>query len=439
MSARATGIEQAAPVAVITEYSPELPLVNVSLSLRVGSELDPPGKEGLSEVLMRLMRRTAGARDADENDRLVDRLGASLGADVAASTMGFHGTVISRSYPDFVLLLRDTLAEPSFQADEFERLKREIHSELVESLDNDRSLARRWFRKKMFAGHPYGRPVSGTPKSLESLELSDAQSLHERALVQENLICAFAGDVDPERANASAEVLRSALRRGQQPETSTAPPSPPSGRRLVIVDKPDRTQTQILVGCLGTHPHDEDHTALHVANTIFGGTFTARLTQEVRAKRGWSYGAYSSLPFDRCRHAFSMWTFPKASDAAQCLKLELDLLEQWVKDGVTKKELAWAKRYLVRSHAFALDTAAKRVSLKLDAELYQLPAGYYQEYEARVQAVTLEQANEAIRNRISADNLLVTIVGTASEIQGPVEGAIDRLSASETVPFDDLS
>jgi len=388
---------------------------------------------------MRLMRRTAGARDADENDRLVDRLRASLGADVAASTMGFNGTVISRSYPDFVLLLGDTLAEPSFQADEFERLKREIHSELVESLDNDRSLARRWFRKKMFAGHPYGRPVSGTPKSLESLELSDAQSLHERALVQENLICAFAGDVDPERANASAEVLRSALRRGQQPETSTAPPSPPSGRRLVIVDKPDRTQTQILVGCLGTHPHDEDHTALHVANTIFGGTFTARLTQEVRAKRGWSYGAYSSLPFDRCRHAFSMWTFPKASDAAQCLKLELDLLEQWVKDGVTKKELAWAKRYLVRSHAFALDTAAKRVSLKLDAELYQLPAGYYQEYEARVQAVTLEQANEAIRNRISADNLLVTIVGTASEIQGPVEGAIDRLSASETVPFDDLS
>src|SRR5690606_5529170 len=360
------------------------------------------------------------------------------GAEVAASTMGFHGTVISRSYPDFVLLLRDTLAEPSFQADEFERLKREIHGELVESLDNDRSLARRWFRKKMFAGHPYGRPVSGTPKSLESLELSDAQSLHERALVQENLICAFAGDVDPERANASAEVLRSALRRGQQPETSTAPPSPPSGRRLVIVDKPDRTQTQILVGCLGTHPHDEDHTALHVANTIFGGTFTARLTQEVRAKRGWSYGAYSSLPFDRCRHAFSMWTFPKASDAAQCLKLELDLLEQWCTEGVTKKELAWAKRYLMRSHAFALDTAAKRVGLKLDAELYQLPAGYYEEYEARIGAVTLEAANQAVRQRISPRNLLITIVGTAKDIQGPVCDAIDGLESCEVIAFDDL-
>lgn len=439
MSAQPTAIEQAATVGVITEYSPELPLVNASLSFRVGSELDPPGKEGLSEVLMRLMRRNAGGRDADDNDRLVDRLGASLSADVSASTMGFHGTAISRSHAEFVRLLCDTLGAPRFQADEFERLKREIHGELIESLDNDRSLARRWFRKRMFAGHPYGRPVSGTPQSLESLELADAYALYERALTQANLICAFAGEVTPEQAEASAQALRGALRPGESLPTTTQSPVAPDGRQLVLVDKPDRSQTQILVGCIGTHPRDEDHTALHVANTIFGGTFTARLTQEVRAKRGWSYGAYSSLPFDRCRHAFSMWTFPKAGDAAACLKLELDLLEQWVSGGVTDEELAWAKRYLVRSHAFALDTAAKRVSLKLDAELYHLPAGYYQDYENRVQAVTLEQVNEAVRRRISADNLLITIVGTASEIQGPVETAIDRLNRSETVAFDDLS
>ena len=439
MSARAPEAERKAPLGVITEYSPELPLVNVSLSLRMGSELDPPGKEGLSEVLMRLMRRNAAGRDADDNDRLVDRLGGSLGADVSPSTMGFHASVIARSYQEFVKLLCDTLGEPRFQADEFERLKREIHGELIESLDNDRALGRRWFRKRLFAGHPYGRPVSGTPESLERLELADALALYQRALVRENLICAFAGEVSPDRAEASAQALQGTLRPGQRLETTSEAPRAPDGRRLVIVDKPDRTQTQLLIGCLGTHPKDLDHTALHVANTIFGGTFTARLTQEVRAKRGWSYGAYSSLPFDRCRHAFSMWTHPKADDAGPCLKLELDMLEQWVNQGVTEEELAWAKRYLVRSHAFALDTAAKRVSLKLDAELYQLPPGYYQEYESRVQAVTLDQANDAIRKRISADNLLVTIVGTASDIQGPVEAAIDRLSGSEVVPFDDLS
>lgn len=423
---------------VLTEYSPELPLVNLSISLRVGSEFDPPGKEGLGEILMRLMRRNAGGRDADDNDRIVDRLGASLGADVVPSTMGFHGTVISRSYGEFVELLRETVAAPAFNEAEFARLKREMHGELIESLDNDRALARRWFRRRLFAGHPYGRPVSGTPKSLERIDLADVEALYRRLLFTGNLVFGFAGNVATTTAEASASEIAKGIAVGPAQAGTSEPPAGIEGRHLVLVDKPERTQTQIIIGCMGTHTQDEDHTALHVANTIFGGTFTARLTQEVRAKRGWSYGAYSSLPFDRCRHAFSMWTFPKASDAAACIKLELDLLEQWRSQGVTKKELAWAKRYLVRSHAFALDTAAKRVNLQLDAELYQLPDRYYENYEERVQAVTLEQANESIQRRISTDNLLVSVVGTASEIQAPVEAAIANLRGSETVAFDDL-
>src|SRR5690606_30281998 len=116
-------------------------------------------------------------------------------------------------------------------------------------------------------------------------------------------------------------------------------PSPRSGRNLVVVDKPERSQTQILIGGLGSSPHDPDHVPLLVANTVFGGTFTARLSEEVRSKRGWSYGAYSSLPYDRRRQAFSMWTFPASTDAAACVALELQLLESWVTEGITEAEL----------------------------------------------------------------------------------------------------
>ena len=210
----------------------------------------------------------------------------------------------------------------------------------------------------------------------------------------------------------------------------------PPGRRLVLVDKPERTQTQILIGGLGTHPTDPDHTALLVGNTIFGGTVTARLTEEVRSKRGWSYGAYSSLPFDRRRQAFSMWTFPKAEDAAPCIALELEMLKAFRERGVTKKELAWAKRYLVRSHAFAVDTAAKRVGLALDSVLYDLPPGYYENYLARVRAVTLDDVNAALRARIPERDLLIVVVGTAADIRDAVERAIPELSHTEVVRFD---
>src|SRR5690606_22342107 len=254
-------VPETLPCRVITEHSPALPLVNLSVSLRSGSELDPPGKEGLGEVLVRLMRRNAGGRDAAENDRIVDGLGASLGADVVPSTMGFHATVIARSFDEFVNLLRDTVSAPGFSAAELERLKREMHGELIESLDNDRSLARRWFRRKLFAGHPYGRPVSGTPKSLETIELADVEQLYRQAFVLDNLVFAFAGDISPDAAEAAATAIAGPLPSDPPPATSERDPTAPDGRRLVIVDKPERTQTQILMGGLGTHPADPDHTA----------------------------------------------------------------------------------------------------------------------------------------------------------------------------------
>jgi zinc protease len=252
----------------------------------------------------------------------------------------------------------------------------------------------------------------------------------------ENLIFAFSGDIDRARAEALADQLRAQLATGPGPDDSIGDPAVIPGRRLTLVDKPDRTQTQIMIGGLGTHPTDPDHLALHVANTVFGGTFTARLTQEVRAKRGWSYGAYSSLPIDRRRQAFSMWTFPKAEDAAPCIQLQLEMLHALRTKGITKKELAWAKKYLVRSHAFALDTASKRVGLLLDSALYGLPAGYYEDYIERIKAVSLENANASVVQRISEDDLLVTVVGTAPQIGDAIKSAIPNLASSEIVPYD---
>lgn len=363
-------------------------------------------------------------------------LGGSLGIDAAPSSVAFSGAVIARSLEPFVELFADVLNRPGFSEEELGRLKRETQSDIVESRDNDRALARRWFNRAVFAGHPYGRSVSGTIPSIESIEPADIRAHFERTLRGRALLFALAGDVDREAAERLAERLAGATARVDAPSLATPAPVGPRGRRLVFVDKPERTQTQILIGGLGSHPHDSDHIALHVANTVFGGTFTARLTEEVRSKRGWSYGAYSSLPYDRARQAFSMWTFPKAEDAAPCIALELDLLHAWRERGITKRELAWAKRYLVRSHAFAIDTASKRVSLALDERLHELPAGYHADYTKHVQAVTLEEANAAVRARISEDDLVVTVVGTEARIGGAVRDAIAGLSHAETVAFD---
>ncbi|HEY5373203.1 MAG TPA: pitrilysin family protein [Polyangiaceae bacterium] len=438
MSATATVIRlgDAGGAAVLLETSRALPLVSISIGLKTGAILDAPGKEGTTRLLSRLMRRTAGGLEAQVIDTRIDSLGASLGADVAHSTMVFQATVISRSLNAFVDLLVDVLARPGLAAAELERLQRETLAELKDSLDDDRGLARRFFRQRFFGSHPYGRSVSGTPTSVPAISPADVKAVFQRSFVRENLVFAFSGDLDAAGASQIAQRISDALTSGAAPVDTTPEPVPVPGRRLVVVDKPERTQTQILIGCLGSNARDEDHVPLLVANTIFGGTFTARMTQEVRSKRGWSYGAYSNVPIDRQRQSFSMWTFPKADDAGPCLRLELDMLRELRENGVTKQELSWAKRYLVRSHAFAIDTAAKRVGLALDQALYDLPEDYYSRYLERVQAVTLDQANASVQNRLSVDDILVTVVGTNSVIGDAVRDAVVGLASAEVVPFD---
>jgi zinc protease len=410
--------------------------VSFTIAERTGALEDPVGKEGLYRMTSRLIRRTGAGLSPEELDLRIDSLGAALGVEVGQSAATFQGTVISRSLDAFSDLLIGVLSKPGLTEHEFGKLKRETLAELVEVRDHDRDLAQRWFGRKLFAGHPYGRSVSGTEDSVTTVNRDDVSSLYSLVTTSKNLVFAFAGDIDTARANSIAERIIAALPAGEMRTDSIPEPVMKPGRHLVIVDKPERTQTQILIGCLGTHPHDSDHLALHVGNTIFGGTFTARLMQEVRAKRGWSYGAYASAPYDRHRRSFTMWTFPKASDAAACIALELELLEKWVSGGVTPKELAWAKRYLVRSHAFAIDTATKRVGQALDEEVYALPAGYHSGYTDRIRALSLEDVNAAIRKRITPDDLLVCVVGTAAEIESSVRAAIPRLESTEIVPFD---
>lgn len=425
------------PIQTLLESSRALPLVAISIALREGAAADPLGREGCARLAARLMRRTAGGLDPQQLDARIDSLGAALSVDASHSSVAFQGVVVSRSLPRFLDLVTDMLGRPGLSSEELERLRRETLGELTEVLDNDRSLALRWFRRRLFGEDPFGRSVSGTRASIAALTPADVAAFFAAQVRANNLVLALAGDLDEAQAARAAAQIAAAVPAGVT-SIPTRLDDPPRrvGRHLVIVDKPDRSQTQILIGGLGTRADDPDHTALLVANTVFGGTFGARLAREIRVERGWSYGAYSSLTVDRRRHAFSLWTFPKAEDAGPCIRHQLTMLERWVADGVTATELEQAQSYLTRSHVFAIDTAAKRVGLALDEELYGLPPAYHERYPERVRAVTRDEVNAAIRRRISPEDLLVVVLGTEHAVGHALREAIPGLASVETVPYD---
>jgi zinc protease len=421
---------------VFVEPSPALPLVSVVVAFRSGSAHDPVGREGLARITGRMLRRGAEGWSSEAIERTIDLLGGELGVDVSQSASTVHFEVIRRSLEPVVELVSTLIARPSFDEGELGRLVREAEAELIEARDSDGSLCARAFRRTLFAGHPYGRRVAGNIPSLRAMGRSEVASFYETHYTRENAAVVISGDVDVEEGQVIAERLLANLPAGASVPDPVQPPPRRSGRRLVFVDKPERTQTQMIVGGLGTHPSDPDHMALLVANTAFGGTFTSRLMNEVRSKRGWSYGASSRVGFDRQRDAFTMWTAPKASDAAACLALKLELLHALRKDGITREELGFVKKYLVRSHAFEVDTARKRVYQKLESAIYDLPDGYHERQIEQIEGVSLEEANAAIRERLSEDDLVISVVGTHGQIGDAVAKAIPRLAAAQVDPFD---
>ena len=207
------------------------------------------------------------------------------------------------------------------------------------------------------------------------------------------------------------------------------------GRHVVIIDKPERTQTQLFIGTLGARTHDRNLFPLIVSNTAFGGTFSGPLMQQVRAVRGWSYGAYSRLLHSTQRDAWYMGTAPAAEYSADCATLQLDLLERWVAGGINKAELGFARHYLVNSHCFDRDTPSKRLEARLDVELLGIPRSYIDKYDQRIAAVTRQQANEATRARISTRDLTIVVVATANEVASSFE-RLSGVKSLEIVPFD---
>lgn len=422
---------------LMAEPSRELPIVGITVALRVGAVHEPVDKSGLGRLVARMLRRGCEGLAAEQIDERLDALGAELGVSVGLGSTALHVECLSRSLDQVVELVSALLATPTFVPQELGKLVRQTEAEIVESRDNDGFLAGRALRRQLFAGHPHAVRVGGVPATLRRIGREELCQFHAERYHRDHALVGIWGDVESSRVEAIAERLLARLPRGAPAGYPVPEPAPPVGRRMVVVDKPDRNQTQMVLGTLGTRPTDDDHVALLVANVALGGTFSSRLVQEIRAKRGWSYGASSHLAVGRVRESFSAWCAPSAADAPACLSLLLELVARWQDEGISDDELRFCQSYLRRSYAFEIDTPKKRVGQGLDRLLLGLPDDYHSRLVERIGEVTLEQARAAVRRRIDPDRLWVSVVGTDAEIGGTIRAAVPGLAQALVVPYDD--
>jgi zinc protease len=408
---------------LLVEENHDLPLVRAQVALRVGAGDDAAELDGLTNFASELMGRGAAGRSRAEIDAAFDALGTNLDVMTDYDGVTFDFTVLRERLEAALTLLADVILRPDFPALEADKLKREIAAQLDELRDDDGQLARRFFTRALYDTHPYGRTVLGTDASLATLSVDGARGWHARALRGGNVVFGVAGDVGADDAAQAIARHFAALPAGGS-EAGARPTVPRrKGLRLTLIDKPERTQSQILLGQPAPRWHDPNFLALQVATTAFGGTFTARLMDEVRSKRGLSYGASARLGQGRGAKALVAHVFPSLEQTPETLELVLRLWREWVEQGVTDEEVAFARGYLAKSFAFSVATPEDRLELHTALDLAGMPRDHAETFAARVQKVERADALRALGQHLTARDLEITIVTTAEELRPKLEEA----------------
>lgn len=424
-------------MSVLVESSDVLPLVDVEVAFPVGSLHDPAGCEGLAQLTGHLMRRGPRGLSQERFEDRLARLGARISVQVSMRSTRIRATVLRRNVEPLLELLAGVVWQPALRSSDFSKLKRQAQAGLTARLDDDQTLGAVCFRGALFGEHPYGRSLNGYADSLARIGAEDVRRFYARHLQQSAFATGVAGDL--RETEASRLVASCFPRPGRRKHK--APHVPPAharrGRHVVIVDKPERTQTQLFIGTLGARTRDRDLFPLVVSNAAFGGTFSSPLMQQVRAVRGWSYGAHSQLLHSTQRDAWYMWTAPAAGYSAECAALQLELLERWVEGGIKKAELSFAQRYLINSHCFDRDTPSKRLEARLDVKVLGIPPSYVDKFDHLVARVTRQQANDATKAKISTRDLTIVVVATATDVASSFE-RLPGVKSLQIVPFDQL-
>ena len=393
-----------------------IPILSLKAVFKGGAVLDPEGREGRAYMASGLLDEGAGPYDSQAFQARLEDLAIHLRFDAGLDSFSVGLKTLSEYSDEAFEMLRLAMVEPRFDAEPVERIRGQILVQIVRGAeDPDRIASRNWF-DYAFPDHPYGRPVMGTPETLNRLTADDLRRLVTDQLTRDRLTIGVVGDITPERL---AGLLDKTF--GSLPERGVAldiPYGTPQAKGRTIIIERDIPQSIVLFGHGGLKRDDEDFYAGYVMNYILGGSgFTARLTDEIRVKRGLAYGVYSYLsPMDYAA-LFMGRVATENSSVAESLDILRAEFARMRDDGVSEQELIDAKTYLTGSFPLRLDSNGKIARLLVGIQLENLGIDYIERRNDYIEAVTLEDISRVARRLLRPEDLEVVIVGKPENIQ----------------------
>jgi zinc protease len=413
----------------------KLPLVHITLMVKNGSERDPVGKEGLADLTAEMVTLGTESRDGQQLALEMEQLGARYSASSGQDASFVEIAGLADTFPTLMDLLGDMLLQPAFPQKEMQLSQQRRIASLIQQRDQAEVVADEIIYQRLLAGTPYAHPAYGTIQSLGGLSAEDPRSFYHRHYSPEEAMLLVIGDLTTQEIGKKADAMLGGWKGAGKGESHLPQPTRPKGRRIIAVNRPDLTQSQIRVGLLGITRRDADYIPFKVMNYIFGGGgFACRLMQRIRAEKGYTYGVASTFQAGRITGPFIISTFTPTATTVPVVEEILTLMEEFIAEGARAQELEDAQRFFTGSFPLKLETPAQMAGELLQLELYDIPFDYLSSYRAAIERVTLEKINSLASTYLVPADLTLVVVGRAEEFIEPLRnwGDVEIVEYSET-------
>jgi zinc protease len=400
----------------------KLPTVAFNLVLQSGSERDPVTMPGLASMTAALLNEGTQTRDAMKVSNDLEAIGASVNVGASADGTSATLSVLSKNLDKGLEIYTDILTHPAFAQKDFERLRDQRVTGLIQQRDRPPMIASNAFNYVLYtASHPYGNNASGTEESLGKMTVADIQKFYSDNYRPNNGTLIVVGDVTMSQIKDKLDGMLSGWT--SKDVASFTVPAPPQvdQTRVYLVDKPGAPQSEVRIGDPAVARNTPDFFPLLVMNRVLGGQFTSRLNLNIRERHGYTYGVSTRFTYQKGVGPFVAGggiVSAKTDSALIEFVKEIDSMQQ---HGLTADELDFSKKGTVGGFALSFETPAQIAGALQNIVLYGLPDDYYRTYLQNIDKVSLDDVNRVASKYLKMKNMVVLVVGDLASIRPGIE------------------
>lgn len=416
----------------------EVPLVQANLVVLSGAAADVPGQFGAASMTAAMLDEGAAGKAALALADEIEFLGATV-----STSASFDASAVRLSTPaarlgDAMALMAQVALTPDFPETDFNRLRTERLTSLLQARDDASALVGLAFPRLLYGPeHRYGTGAAGTEATLKALGVAELRAFHRAHYRPDNAVLIVVGDITPGALRPLVEQRFGSWKaEGAMPAALPVRNSPQPGKRQIyIVDKPGAAQSQIRIGLVGVPRSTPDYIALDVLNTMFGGAFTSRLNQNLRETHGYTYGAFSMFDMRKAAGPFFAMAGVQTDKTADALKEFFVELTNILKP-IPADELDRFKNYAALGYAGEFETNSQLAAKLEGLAVYNLPEDEFSTYVGAVQKVTPADVQRVAKQYLLLDKLAVVVVGDRASIEAPIRAI--NLGPVTVVPVADV-